>query len=201
MEVVNVIMELLRATPIEDIFVDGCLEEDFEKGEWYKYFTDKCVVYVEGHTHYHKIIFKKEEFDEKFVIKDFFNLSYNDLRKKYKKSKEECICLLRNVMQINDNVYINIINGIGYYRVEINDEDSQDLTLLRIDKDSLSIISAEYSGKYHFTKNRIDIDIINIIKNFSEQFKLFAENWNTWYTIHQKYYDGKYVYSSEGDEY
>lgn len=194
-------MELLRATPIEDIFVDGYLEEDFEKGEWYKYFIEDCVVYVQGHTYFHEIGFENEEFDRKFIVKNFFDLSHENLRKNYKKLKEECIDILRKNLHIDDTIYINIRNETQYYRIEINNEDTQDMTCLKISKDTLLIISAEYSGKYYYKKNRIDSDVVDSIKSYMLYFKLLQNSWEEWYSIYQKYYDSKYIYNSEGDEY
>lgn len=130
----------------------------------------------------------------------FFDLSHENLRKKYKKLKEECINLLRKNLHINDSVYVNIRNGIHYFRIEINDEDAQDMTCLKMFKDTLLIIYTEYSGKYYYKKNRIDSDIVNTIKSNMEYFKLLQNRWEEWYSIYQKYYDGKYIYDSEGDE-
>ena len=201
----NIIMELLRATPKENIFVEEYYAEYFEKREWYKYFIEDGIVYAQGRTHNHTVGFKKEEFYRKFIVKNFFDLSHENLRKKYRKSKEECIYFFRRNLHIDDSVYINIANStqylIKYYIIEINNVDTQDVTYLKRSKDTLSIIFAEYSGKYYYKKNRIDADIINMISNNVEYFKFFSNTWEEWYSIHQKYYDGKYIYDSEGDEY
>lgn len=196
----NIITKFLRATPKENIFVEGYLEEDFEKNEWYKYSIEESVVYVQGHTNFHNIKFEKEKFERVFIVKDFFDLSHDSLRQKYKKSKEECINLFRENLHIDDSVYINIRNGIYYLRIEINYEDAQDMTCLKISKDTLLIIDTEYSGKYYYKKNRIDSDIVSVIKSYIEYFKLLQNRWEKWYSIYEKYYEGKYIYDSEGNE-
>lgn len=198
-------MELLRAAPKENIFVEGYYAEDFKKGEWYKYFIEDGIVYAQGRTYYHTVGYKKEEFDRIFIVKNFFDLSHENLRKKYRKLKEECIHLFRRNLHIDDTVYINIANSTQYliqhYIIEINNVDTQDMTYLKISKDTLSIIFAEHSGEYCYKKNRIDSDIVNVIGSNMEYFKFFSNTWDEWYSIHQKYYDGKYIYDSEGDEY
>ena len=197
----NIITELLRATPIDDMYTEGYLGEYFKRGEWYRYFIKDSVIYVQGRTKYHKVGFEKEEFESKFIVRDFYDLSHLNIIENYKELKRECINYIREYLQIDDTVYINIINSPLYFRFEINDEDAQDMTLLKILKNGLSIIDADHSGKYHLKKNRIDMDVVDAMKRNDNQFRLLEDHWNKWLKIYEKYYEDKYVYNTEGEEY
>lgn len=190
---------MLRATPKEDINIEGYLEENFEKGEWYIFFQEDSVIYVKGRTHYHKIGFEKDEFEEKFTVKNFYNLYHINILESYKKLKTECVDHIMRHMYTNDITHINLRNLIGYLYIQIGNEDTQDFTDLLISKDDFSIYSADHWGKYVFKKNRVDSDIINIIMKGIDKFELLIKSWDKWFEIYEKYYDNMHVYDTEGD--